>query len=43
MIIDMAGVRGAFSDAICMGSPVIIKLFPKTLANKYTKKFGIFN
>ena len=29
MIIDIAGARGAFSDAICVGSPVIIKLFTK--------------
>ena len=43
-IIDIAGVHGAFSDAICVGSPVIIQLFvKKMLTNKYTKKFGIFN
>ena len=28
-IIDIAGVRGAISDAVCVGSPVIIKLFTK--------------
>ena len=42
-IIDIAGARGAFSDAVCMGSPAIIKLFTKKVKNKYMKKFGIFN
>ena len=37
MIIDIAGARGAISDAVCVGSPVIIKLFTKKLTNKYTK------
>ena len=41
MIIDIAGVRNAISDAVCVGSPVVIKLFTKKLTNKYTKKFGI--
>ena len=27
----MAGARGVFSDAVCVGSPVIIKLFPKKI------------
>ena len=42
-IIDIAGARGAFSDAVCVGSPVMIKLFTKKLTNKYVKKFEIFN
>ena len=42
-IIGIAGVRSAISDAVCMGSSVIIKLFTKKLINNYTNKFGIFN
>ena len=34
MIIDIAGSRGAISDAVCMGSPVIIILF----TNKVNKQ-----
>ena len=26
-MIDIAGAHGAISDAVCVGSPVIIKLF----------------
>ena len=37
MIIDIAGVRGAFSDVVCMGSPVIIKLFTKKINKQATK------
>ena len=33
MIIDIAGARVASS--VCIGSPVIIKVFTKKLANKY--------
>ena len=29
MIIDIAGARGTISDVVCMGSPVIKKLFTK--------------
>ena len=39
-IIDIDGVRGTISDAVCVGSPVIIKLFTKKLTNKYTKKLA---
>ena len=35
-IIDIAGAHGAISDAICVGSPVIIILYKK-LTSKYTK------
>ena len=37
------GARGAISDAVCVGSPVIIIYLQKKLTNKYTEKFGIFN
>ena len=43
MIIDIAGVRGAISDAVCVGSPVIIKLFTKKINKQVHEKFGIFN
>ena len=33
-IIDIAGAHSAISDAVCMGSSVIIKLFPKKKVNK---------
>ena len=36
------GVHGAISDAVCVGSPVIIIYLQKKLTNKYTEKFGIF-
>ena len=42
-IIDIAGVCGAFSDAVCMGSPVIIKLFTKKVNKQVHTKIGIFN
>ena len=29
MIIDIAGVHGAISDAVCVGSPVIVKFTKK--------------
>ena len=35
-IIDMTGARGAISDAVCMGSPVIIIIYKK--ANKQVQK-----
>ena len=37
------GAHGAFSDAVCVGSPVIIIIYKKKLTNKYTEKFGFFN
>ena len=37
------GTRGAISDAVCVGSLVIIIYLQKKLTNKYAKKFGIFN
>ena len=43
MIIDIAVERGAISDAACMGSPVIIKLFTKKVNKQVHEKFGIFN
>ena len=33
-IIDIAVVRGVISDAVCVGSPVIIKLFAKEVHEK---------
>ena len=33
---DIAGARGAISDAVCEGSPVIIIIYKKKLTNKYT-------
>ena len=39
--IDIAVACGAISDAVCVGSPVIITIYEKV--NKYTKIFGIFN
>ena len=36
MIIDIAGARGTISDAVCMGSPVIIITYKK--ANKQVHK-----
>ena len=37
-IIDIDGVRGTISDAVCMGSPVIIKLFTKKVKKQVHKK-----
>ena len=37
-IIDIAGGRGTISDAVCVGSPVIIIIYKKKLTNKYTEK-----
>ena len=42
-IIDIAGAHGAISDAVCVGSQVIIKLFTKKVNKKVHKKIGIFN
>ena len=33
-ISDIAGVRGAISDAVCMDSPVIIIIYNKKKVNK---------
>ena len=38
-IIDIAGVRGAISEAVCVGLPVIIVKVNKQVHTK----FGIFN
>ena len=43
MIIDIAGARGAFSDAVCMGSPAIIKLFTKKVNKQVHEKIWNFN
>ena len=44
MIFDIARTRGAISDAVCMGSPVIIIVYKKNVNNEIQKKvFGIFN
>ena len=37
-IIDIAGARGAISDAVCMGSPVITELFTKKVNKQVHKK-----
>ena len=36
-IIDIAGAHDAISDAVCVGSPVIIYFVQKKLTSKYTK------
>ena len=41
-IIDIAGARGAFSDAVCVGSPVIIKLFTKKVNKQVHEKIWNF-
>ena len=38
MIIDIAGEHGAYSDAVCVGSPAIIKLFPKKVNKQIHEK-----
>ena len=42
MIIDIAGARrrarGAISDTVCVGSPVIIKLFTKKVNKQVHQK-----
>ena len=43
MIIDIAAACGAFSDAVCMGSPVIIKLFTKKVNKQVHEKIWNFN
>ena len=42
MIIDIAGARGAFSDAVCVGSPAIIKLFTKKVNKQVHEKIWNF-
>ena len=37
-IIDIAGAHGAISDAVCVGSPVIIKLFTKIVNKQVHEK-----
>ena len=41
-IIDIAGARGAFSDVVCVGSPVIIKLFTKKVSEQVHEKIWNF-
>ena len=41
-IIDIAGARGAFSDVVCVDSPVIIKLFTKKVNKQVHKKIWNF-
>ena len=38
MIIDIAGARGAISDVVYVGSPVIIKLFTKKVNKQVHEK-----
>ena len=42
-IIDIAGARGAFSDAVCMGSPAIMKLFTKKVNKQVHEKICEFS
>ena len=35
--------RSTISDAVCVGSPVIIKLFTKKVNKQVYEKIGIFN
>ena len=37
-IIDIAWTRGAFSDVVCVGSPVIIKLFTQKINEQVHEK-----
>ena len=37
-IIDIAGVCGAISDVVCVGSPVIVKLFTKKVNKQVHEK-----
>ena len=41
-IIDIAGVHGAFSVVVCVGSPVIIKLFTKKVNKQIHEKIWNF-
>ena len=41
-IIDIAGACGAISDAVCVGSLVIIKLFPKKVNKQVHEKIWNF-
>ena len=41
-VIDIAGVLGAISDAVCVGSPVIIKLFTKKVHKQVHKNIWNF-
>ena len=42
-LINVAGACSAISDALCVGSPVIIIIYKKNLTNKYTKIFLEFS
>ena len=41
-MIDIAGAHGTISHAICMGSPVIIKLFTKKVNKQVHEKVWNF-
>ena len=41
-IIDIAGACSAISDVVCVGSPVIIKLFTKKVNKQVHKKIWNF-
>ena len=41
-IIDIAGACGAISDVVCVGSPVIIKLFTKEVNKQVHEKIWNF-
>ena len=40
MIIDIAGARGVISDAVCMGSPIIIIIYKKVNKQVCKKEFS---
>ena len=41
-IIDIAGAHGTILDAVCVGSPVIIKLFTKKVNKQVHEKIWNF-
>ena len=41
-IIDIVGAHGASSDAVCVGSPAIIKLFTKKVNKQVHEKIWNF-
>ena len=41
-IIDIAGVHGAISDAVCVGLPIIIELFTKKVNKEVHEKIWNF-
>ena len=42
MVNDIAGARGTISDVVCVGSPVIIKLFTKKVNKQVHEKIWNF-